>query len=155
MQRNANQVFVQNDTNKSTYLQADANISITDLCLTQRNMLLTNGRTVHVYKITIEDDLADVKMNKGLSIKLMNTFAAECIQLFIHDENIIVLGQIDVKIFSLGGVVLRELHFNDNEGEYNVLFSVFCCWNCLLCAASISVMKWVGGLSIERAGCGY
>lgn len=118
-QRNANQVYVQNDTNKSTYLQADANVSITDLCLTKRNMLLTNGRTVVVYKITIEDDLADVKMNKGLSIKLMNTFVAECIQLFIHDENIIVLGQIDVKIFSLGGVVLRELHFNDNEGECN------------------------------------
>lgn len=120
-QRNASQVYVQNDTNKSTYLQADANISITDLCLTKRNMLLTNGRTVVVYKITIEDDLADVKMNKGLSIKLMHTFVAECIQLFIHDENIIVLGQIDVKIFSLGGVVLRELHFNDNEGKYNLI----------------------------------
>lgn len=118
-QRNANQVYVQTDTDKSTYLQADANISITDLCLTKRNMLLTNGRIVVVYKITIEDDLADVKLNKGLSIKLMNTFVAECIQLFIHDENIIVLGQIDVKIFSLGGVVLRELHFNDNEGEYS------------------------------------
>ncbi|KAJ6640265.1 Intraflagellar transport protein 140 like [Pseudolycoriella hygida] len=116
-QRNANQVYVHNDANKSTYLQADANISITDLCLTKRNMLLTNGRTVVVYKITIDDDLADAKMNKGLSIKLMNTFAAECIRLFIHDENIIVLGQIDVKIFSLGGVVLRELHFNDNEGK--------------------------------------
>ncbi|XP_037026669.1 intraflagellar transport protein 140 homolog [Bradysia coprophila] len=116
-QRNANQVYVQNDADKSTYLQADANISITDLCLTKRNMLLTNGRTVVVYKIIVEDDLADVKLNKGLSIKLMNTFVAECIQLFIHDENIIVLGQIDVKIYSLGGVVLRELHFNDNEGK--------------------------------------
>lgn len=123
-QRNANQVYVQTDTDKSAYLQADANISITDLCLTKRNMLLTNGRTVVVYKITIEDDLADVKMNKGLSIKLMNTFVAECIELFIHDENIIVLGQIDVKIFSLGGVVLRELHFNDNEGECKFFFFV-------------------------------
>lgn len=115
-QRNANQVYVQCDADKSTYLQADANISITDLCLTKRNMSLTNGRTVVVYKIAIEDDLADVTVNKGLNIKLMNTFVAECMQLFIHDENIIVLGQIDVKIFSLGGVVLRELHFNDNEG---------------------------------------
>lgn len=118
-QRNANQVYVQNDADKSTYLQADANLSITDLCLTKRNMLLANGRTIAVYKIIVEDDLADVKLNKGLSIKLMSTFVAECIQLFIHDENIIVLGQIDVKIYSLGGVVLRELHFNDNEGKCN------------------------------------
>lgn len=131
-----------------TTIQTD--IAITNLCLNERNIIISNGRCIVVYKLTIDslsqNNSNNVKNNHSsesitnsstatamsinslylnLNIKLINTFIVnECTQLFIYEESIVVLGQLDIKIYSLGGVILKELHFNDIEGIvlYNFLF---------------------------------
>lgn len=65
------------------------------------------------------ETLSSVSSYKSLSIKSLNAFTTDCVQLFIYDDHIIVLGQIDVKIYSLGGVTLQEIHFNEIEGSYS------------------------------------
>lgn len=79
-------------------------------------MIITNNRTVVVYKITKPDDFES--KNRSLAIKQQHTFHnVDCVQIFIWDETIIILGQNDIKFYSLGGVVLREIYFNENEGK--------------------------------------
>lgn len=128
-QRNANQIYLENNSKKSFYLHAD--LSITDIGLTEQHLMVTNGRAIAVYKITKQDNRLDdptivaaINNNTFTLSTPMNTFKTECIEMFVYDENVIVLGQSDVKIYSLGGVVLREIHFNDTEGEFFV-FKLF------------------------------
>lgn len=85
--------------------------------------MLTNERQILVHKITNQEELNE---NNGniFNVNAMNSFSAESVQMFIHEENIITIGQMNVKIYSLGGVVLRQLNFNDTEGK-----CVFWCVN--------------------------
>lgn len=38
-------------------------------------------------------------------------------KIFIYDEMLIVVGYQNVRIYSFGGIVLKEISFNDNEGN--------------------------------------
>lgn len=53
---------------------------------------------------------------KSLSIRSLNNFVIECLQLFIYDQTILALGQDDVKILSLGGIILQHLVCSELEG---------------------------------------
>lgn len=131
MQRNAHQLFIQTAEGKSFYLHT--NIAVTDFCLNRHHVVVTNERQLSVYRVTINAISAtatnlDESNNRGgggvsggasnLSLTAMLTFAGEALQLFIYEENILALGHGDVKIYSFGGVMLRQLHFNDTEGNY-------------------------------------
>lgn len=111
-QKTANQLTIEHSSNKSMILNSDLS-AITDLCLNDRYLVVTNKRSVIVYKITIQDSHSN-----PITIKQMNTFKdIDCISLFIWNETIIMVGQENVKFYSLGGVVLREIFSNDMEGN--------------------------------------
>lgn len=122
-QKNANQIYVQQSTGKSLYLHTD--LTVTDFCLTKLHLAVTNERQIAVYKVVDNSQLLDD--TKSFAITPMNTFTGESVQLFVYEENILALGHADVKIFSLGGVMLRQLHFNDTEGEQTLSKRYFIC----------------------------
>ncbi|XP_055383288.1 intraflagellar transport protein 140 homolog [Condylostylus longicornis] len=134
VQRSANQVYVEHSIGKTTTVHAD--ISITNLALTELNLILSNGKTIVVYRINKDDDLvlgttavigpggtitstSTIENDKILSIKQMQTFQCECLDVHIHQQSsqIYCLTSRDIKIYSLGGVVLKEIQSNDNEGK--------------------------------------
>lgn len=145
-QRTANQVIVQHESGKITSVNCD--ISVTNISMTDLNLILTNGRSVLVYKIqkqnsssglsssmdnTIKliDDNREINLNDDLNVKLMNSFNCESVQIFLYEQNIICLNQNDVKILSLNGVKLQEIQFSENEGKidgfsYHNLSAVSC-----------------------------
>lgn len=48
----------------------------------------------------------------------MHSFVdSNCQQMFIFEENLIVVGHDKVRIYSFGGIVLKEITFNNNEGN--------------------------------------
>lgn len=108
-------MYVQNGAGKSLYLHAE--ISITDLSLTKQHLVVTNERQIVVHKITNQEKDLEGSNENMFSVNAINSFSAESVQLFIHEENIIALGQMNVKIYSIGGVVLRQINFNDTEGK--------------------------------------
>lgn len=110
-QKTASQVFIENSDGNCGNVQME--ISITDLCLNDVNLIMTNGRTVIVNKIVVMDD--DIK-NKTLNIKTLNCFTTECLKILLYEQCIVALGQNDIKILSLGGVTLQELQVTEMEG---------------------------------------
>jgi intraflagellar transport protein 140 len=123
-QRSANQVLIENSTQQTTLVTSD--ISITNLCLTDMNLILTNGKAVMVYKIqrTSQDSIDqslkasnEIKLNDNLSARFSSTFNCENLQIFIHEQNVICVGQNEVTILSLNGVKLQEVSFSDHEGK--------------------------------------
>lgn len=118
-QKTATQLIVEHSSNRSTILHADIP-AITGVCLNERYLIITNNRTIVVYKIARPDEHRDSKA-KVLSITQMHTFTEpDCVQLFIWDETVIVLCRENIKFYSLGGVILKEIYFNDTEGESTV-----------------------------------
>ncbi len=96
--------------------------------MTDLNLIVTNGRSILVYKIQKQnsnidnsikliDDNREIDLSDDLNVKLMNSFTCENVQIFIYEQNIICLNQNDVKILSLNGVKLQEIQFSENEGE--------------------------------------
>lgn len=125
-QRSANQVLVENSSQNSFLATSD--ISITNICLTDLNLILTNGKTVMIYKIqrTSQDSIiadqtikatSDIRLNENLAVRFSSSFNCENLQIFIYEQNIICVGQSDVKILSLNGVKLQEVSFTDHEGK--------------------------------------
>lgn len=115
-QKTATKILVEFSNKRSMLLHGDLT-AITGLALSERHLVITNNRSVVVYKITKPDDYHESK-NKTLNIKQLHIFHnIDCVQIFLWDEVIIILGQNDIKFYSLGGVVLREIFFNENEGE--------------------------------------
>lgn len=118
-QKNASQVFIENSEENRGNVEME--ISITDLCLNEANLIVTNGRTVIVNKILLDDDMK----NKSLSIKSLNSFTTECLKIFLYEQCIVALGQNDIKILSLGGVTLQELQVSEMEGMSAWFFCFF------------------------------
>ncbi|CAO1309472.1 unnamed protein product [Diamesa hyperborea] len=104
-QRSANKVLIENSSQQTATVTAD--ISITNLCLTDFNLILTNGRVVMIYKIQLDN----------LTVRFSSTFNCENVQIFIYDQNIICMSQTSVVILSLNGVQLQEISFSDHEGK--------------------------------------
>lgn len=115
-QKTATQLIVEHASNRSTILHGDIP-AITGVALNDRYLVITNNRVIVVYKIARSDEYEDSKA-KALPITQIHTFAdSDCVQLFIWDETVIVLCRENIKFYSLGGVILREIFFNDTEGK--------------------------------------
>lgn len=96
--------------------------AITGLCLNERNLAITNHKIIAIYKIPRADEFKD-KKNKNVSIQHVHTFnVTDCMQIYTYDEMIIVVGYQNVRIYSFGGIVLKEILFNDNEGNYFFIY---------------------------------
>lgn len=124
VQRAANQVLIETSGQQTAIATSD--ISITNLCLNDINLILTNGKTVTAYKIqkTSQDSIDqslkstnEITLNDNLTVRFSSSFACENIQMFIYDQHVILIGQNDVIIMSLNGVKLQELSFTDHEGK--------------------------------------
>lgn len=114
-QKSATELFVEH-ASYSTTLRSDIS-AITGLCLTERNLAITNHKNITIYQIPRVDDFQ--KKSGTLSIKQAHSFHVnDCIQLFMHEEILIVVGLESVHLYSFGGVSLKEIIFNDNEGKW-------------------------------------
>lgn len=114
-QKTATQLIVEHSSNRSTILHGDIP-AITGVSVNERYLVITNSRIIVIYKIGRPDEQQDTK-TKVLPITQVHTFTdPDCVQLFIWDEAIIVLCRENIKFYSFGGVILREIFFNDTEG---------------------------------------
>lgn len=120
IQTSANQLLVEHSLTKPYTLNSD--ISITNLCLSDVNLVVTNGKIVMVYKVqrnsnSIQDKPTTEENGDELTIKYQNSFNCDSIHILLYEQNVILLNQDDVKVLSLNGVKLQELNFSDNEGK--------------------------------------
>ena len=115
-QKKSNELLIENSQQKHTIVKTEN--SIMAICLNDMNLCTTNGRQVSVYKINQSVD------DSTVSTTFSNTFNVECVQILIYDQNIIVLGNEDAKIYSLSGVVLQEIFFNNHEGKLFITFVI-------------------------------
>lgn len=107
-------MYVEHSSKYSTILRSDIS-AITGLSLNERNLAITNHKSIAIYKIPRADEFRD---SKNASIKMIHTFNdADCARIFIFDEIVIVVGYENVRLYSFGGIVLKEIMFNDNEGN--------------------------------------
>lgn len=119
-------MYIEHSSNFSTTLRADIS-AITGLCLNERNLAITNQKSIAIYKIPRTDEFkgqqnpngnASGEGGGGASIKHIQTFnVLDCMQIFIYDETVIVVGYQNVRSYSFGGIALKEINFNDNEGN--------------------------------------
>lgn len=115
-QKSANQLYVEHSSKYTTILRADIS-GITGLCLNERNLAITNQKIISIYKIPRADQFRD-KLNKNVAIKMVHTISdAECSKMFIFDETLIVIGYENIRLFSFGGIILKEINFNETEGK--------------------------------------
>lgn len=121
-QKSATQLIVEHSNNRSTVLLGDIS-AITSVCLNEQYLVITNNRTVVVYKIAHSDENAANKV-MALSITQTHSFTEpDCVQLFIWNEVLMILCRENIKFYSVGGVMLREITFNDTEGMGTRAFS--------------------------------
>lgn len=125
-QRSANQVLVEYSSHQSSLVTSD--IAITNLCLNDLNLVMTNGRSVMVYKIqrTSTDSMItdqslkatnEIKLVESLTVRFSTSFNCENLQVYIYEQNVICISQNDIKTLSLNGVKLQEVSFTDHEGK--------------------------------------
>ncbi|XP_055541505.1 intraflagellar transport protein 140 homolog [Wyeomyia smithii] len=105
--------------------------SIIHLALSEINLVVTNGRTAAVYRVgSTGSGTSVISSSSGgggttsggedvdaLSITHVGSFGVDCVAIFLYEQNLVALGPEQVKIYSLSGVVLQEIFFNDNEGK--------------------------------------
>lgn len=140
----------------------NCDIAITNIALSLKYVILTNGRKISAYKISLNNlsssstssgsvvagnaaatastgnTIASVEQHAPsrmyatrsaekttLNIEFMQTFNCECLDLYIHDESIFCLTSRDVKLYSMGGVVLKEITTSENEGKFSNHFNCF------------------------------
>ncbi|XP_030384608.1 intraflagellar transport protein 140 homolog [Scaptodrosophila lebanonensis] len=114
----------------------DSDFAVTALALNHLNLIVSNGRYISSYSVAKVDKSLDEfdevldeaagggssvsagpKSSTPLSVKLMQTFAAECLGLCLQNQNIFCLNSNDIIVYSIGGVVLNRIQANDNEGK--------------------------------------
>lgn len=122
-QKSASQLYIDHTTNFSTTFQSEI-ATITGLSLSERNLAITNQKNITIYKIPRPDEFQDSRSNRNLSIKMVNNFVdPDCSQMFLFEENLVVVGHEKVRIYSFGGIVLNEITFNNNEGNCYAVFT--------------------------------
>lgn len=115
-QKSPNQLYVEHTSNFSTILRCEIS-AITGLCLNERNLAITNHKNIAIYKIPRLEEFKD-KKNKNVAIQHVRSFnVVDCMQIFMYDEILIVVGYQNVRTYSFGGIVLKEINFNDSEGN--------------------------------------
>lgn len=122
VQRNAKSIYLEHSSGRNCTVQAD--FAITNLTLNQINLILSNGRCLSSYKIEKVDEDIDIadsskKIDKVsvLTVQLIQTFVAECLAVYIYNQNIFCLTSNDVMVYSIGGVILNKVQTNDVEGK--------------------------------------
>lgn len=110
---------------RTTVMKSDN--SIIHLALSEINLVVTNGRTVAVYRVggggAASSSSSSMVAASGdedadaLSITHAGSFGVDCVAIYLYEQNVVALGAEQVKIYSLSGVVLQEIFFNDNEGK--------------------------------------
>lgn len=142
VQKSANQIFIEH-TNPTASAILNCDIAITNIALSIKYVILTNGRKISAYKVTLNNSSCSSSTSNEqqhqqlrlygsrstrsaekttLNIEFMQTFNCECLDLYIHDESIFCLTSRDVKLYSMGGVVLKEITTGENEGKfYNLI----------------------------------
>ncbi|XP_058813913.1 intraflagellar transport protein 140 homolog [Topomyia yanbarensis] len=102
--------------------------SIIHLALSEINLVVTNGRTVAIYRVgsmgatgggsSIVSSTTGIDEDANtLSITHVGSFGVDCVAIYLYEQSVVALGAEHVKIYSLSGVVLQEIFFNDNEGK--------------------------------------
>lgn len=147
VQKSANQIFIEH-MNPSASVILNCDIAITNIALSIKYVIVTNGRKISAYKLTLNNLLSSsststeqqhpqhqtTRLYGGstrsaekttLNIEFMQTFNCECLDLYIHDESIFCLTSRDVKLYSMGGVVLKEITTSENEGKFGLHFVRF------------------------------
>uniref|UniRef100_A0AAG5DP30 Uncharacterized protein n=1 Tax=Anopheles atroparvus TaxID=41427 RepID=A0AAG5DP30_ANOAO len=140
-QRKSNELLLRHAGGRETVLRTDS--SIIHLALNELHIVVTNGRSVGVYRIqqplhgnsnetlgvgarsvsTARAGLSEVSDSgelgdpNALLASFVCSFAVDCVAVYLYEQNIVALGVEQVKIFSLSGVILHEIAFNDNEGK--------------------------------------
>ncbi|XP_030565569.1 intraflagellar transport protein 140 homolog isoform X1 [Drosophila novamexicana] len=131
VQCSAKSVQLTHCSGRQCTVQAD--FAVTALALNDLSLVVSNGRSISSYSLQkIEKSLdefdeileasgagssASVKSSPALNVRLMQTFATECLALCLHNQNIFCLSASDIVIYSVGGVVLHRLLGNDIEGK--------------------------------------
>lgn len=117
-QKSAAQLYIEHSSDFTSILRSEIP-AITGLCMNDRNIAITNQRIIAIYKIPRPGEFQDKTNNTNLAVKLIHTFNdSDCMQIFIYDEILIVLGYEKIRLYSFGGIVLKEITFNDNEGMH-------------------------------------
>ncbi|XP_055586637.1 intraflagellar transport protein 140 homolog [Uranotaenia lowii] len=100
--------------------------SIINLALNEISLVLTNGRTVSIYRVgnagggsSMISSAASVSDYDGESLMLTpaGSFLVDCVAIYLYEQNVVALGSDQVKIYSLSGVIYQEIFFSDNEGK--------------------------------------
>lgn len=110
--------------------QVQVEFAVTALALNELNLVVSNGRSISSYSLQkldkSMDEFEEILEASGagsggatptLTVRLLQTFAAECITLCLHNQNIFCLSSSDIVIYSVGGVVLHKILGNDIEGK--------------------------------------
>uniref|UniRef100_A0A182RYS9 WD_REPEATS_REGION domain-containing protein n=1 Tax=Anopheles funestus TaxID=62324 RepID=A0A182RYS9_ANOFN len=132
-QRKSNELLVRHANGREVVLHTD--ISIIHLALNELHVVVTNGRTIAVYRIeqtgtmrsttgrlgatggTSNETVSGELDTNALVVSFVDSFAVECVAVYLYEQSIVALGAEQVKIYSLSGIVLQEIVFNGNEGK--------------------------------------
>uniref|UniRef100_A0A182K189 Uncharacterized protein n=1 Tax=Anopheles christyi TaxID=43041 RepID=A0A182K189_9DIPT len=129
-QKKSNELLIRHANGREVLLHTD--ISIIHLALNELHLVVTNGRTVAVYRIdqtgTMRgsgrltggpalNEMGNGEAEPALVVSFVDSFAVECVAVYLYEQSIVALGTEQVKIYSLSGIILQELVFNGNEGK--------------------------------------
>ncbi|KAL7020245.1 hypothetical protein ACKWTF_011435 [Chironomus riparius] len=125
IQRASNQILiVQQQQNVQQQFTVNCDVSITNVCLNDLHLILTNGKTVMLYKIQKTshqiDNITtnnDLMLSDNLTARFLSSFSCEIFQIFIYNENVICINQQSVIVMSLNGVKLQEHSFTEHDGK--------------------------------------
>uniref|UniRef100_A0A182PVU1 Uncharacterized protein n=1 Tax=Anopheles epiroticus TaxID=199890 RepID=A0A182PVU1_9DIPT len=120
-QKKSNELLIRHASGREVMLHTD--ISIIHLALNELHLVVTNGRTVAVYRIDQAGSMRGTGMANGesdgnvLAVSFVDSFAIECVAVYLYEQSIVALCSEQVKIYSLSGIILQEIVFNGNEGK--------------------------------------
>ena len=129
IQQSARNIFLEHMDRRNCVIQAE--FSVTVLALNETNLVLSNGRSISTYNIdklerlsefgnSIESSSSGSMRNdkpSNLTVKLLQTFNAECLVLGLNNQNVFCLTAADVSIYSIGGVILHKILASSTEGK--------------------------------------
>ncbi|XP_053678512.1 intraflagellar transport protein 140 homolog [Anopheles nili] len=133
-QKKSNELLIRHSCGREAVLRTDS--SIIHLALNELHIVVTNGRSINVYRIeqigplrhvgrsvaissssdTFSNSTGEADTN-ALQISFVHNFAVDCVAVFLYEQSIVALASEHVKIYSLSGIILQEIVFNGNEGK--------------------------------------
>lgn len=131
VQRAAKSIQLTHCSGRETTVQSE--FAVTALALNELSLVMSNGRSISSYSLQrVEKSLDEfdeiLEAVEGpptttpstatpLSVKLLQTFPAECLSLSLYNQNIFCLANSDIMVYSVGGVVLHRIQASDIEGK--------------------------------------